>query len=487
MGLKKQVIKGMSWQAFAEIAAQIIRTITTIVLARILFPEDFGLVAMAGVFTGFASTINEIGLSAAIIQRKKVSEAQKSSAFWLNLGEGVVIFLIMAAISGFIARFYHEDVLKLIVIVSSTSFIISSLGTIHRALLMRKLLFKQLSIRNILGIFIYGASAISLGLIGYGYWSLIFAGLIGSLYSSMSLWFIIKWRPKLIFKWESIKQLMRFGFSYFGSKIFNYITTNVDNLLIGRLLGASSLGIYSISYRLALAPAQKVSSVISNVTFPAYSKIQDQKDRFLAAFLKVSRNIEFISYPLLFGLFATAPEFIKVVYSERWVEAIIPLQILCLAGAMKIIGTTYSSVLLAKGKTNLIFRISIFRTIFTLLAVFAGIKLGGIIGAAAAMSIIFFIFVLIFLFITTRLINMKLIQYATIVFPFVCASSIMAFAIFIFRFLNNNYFRLSDLAFLIISVIIGGLIYYLTIYILKRESIAEFFQIVRSVFSKRKS
>lgn len=484
MGLKEKTIKSIGWQAFEGFGSQLIKTGTTIVLARILFPEDFGLVAMAGVFIGFARTVNEIGLAPAIIQRKKIAEKHISSAFWLNLIEGVFIFLIMAAASGLIARFYNEPFLKSIIIVSSTAFIITSLGTIHRALLSKRMEFKRISIRDIVSNVAYAISTITMAALGYGVWSLVIGGLISIIVSNFSLWLILPWRPKLIFDWKSIRELMNFGSKILGAKIMNYIITHIDNLIIGRILGAAPLGLYSFAYRLATAPSSKVSDIISTVTFPAYSIIQSQKKRLANAFLKVSENITLITYPLLFGLFAVAPEFIKVIYSEKWSGAVIPLQILCLAGAMKIIGTTYSSVFLAKGRSDILFRVSFIRLLFTSIAVYLATKFFGLIGAAAAMGGMYFIFVPVLLTIATRMVNLKIIKYLQIISPYIVSSTLMAFIIFILRYLETNLFPVPDYVFLVISVILGAGIYIRLVYLWRRKSISNLFQIIKTLLKR---
>jgi PST family polysaccharide transporter len=288
------------------------------------------------------------------------------------VGTGIILFVLTVLVSPFVADFFKEDLVQPILIFTAIGLIIGSFSVVHRALLEKSLNFKKITIAEVCAALVSGIIAIFLAINGYGVWSLVFGGLAGNFISVIILWKISAWRPSLKFSFAHFKELFGFGGHVVGSRVLNYIDSNMDYLVVGKLLGTSALGYYTFAYHLITFPLHKISMIVTRVTFPAFSTIQDDNDTLRKGYLKVVRYISLITFPMIAGIFVVAPEFVVVVYGAKWAPMILPLQILCLAGALKSVGTTVSSILLSKGRADIQFKWNIFTAIVLPIAVIIG-------------------------------------------------------------------------------------------------------------------
>ena len=272
-------------------------------------------------------------------------------------------------------NFFREELVQPILIVSSINFIVGSFSVVPRTLFVKSLNFKKLAIVEISATFISGMLSILLAINGYGVWSLVLGGLSSSFISVLILWRLSPWRPSYKFSILHFKELFAFGSHVMGSSVLNYVDTNVDYLVVGKMIGASALGYYTLAYNLITFPLNKISTIVTRVTFPAFSIIQDDNKALQNGYLKAVRYISLITFPMLAGMFVVAPEFIVVVYGSKWAPMILPLQILCLAGALKSIGTTVGTILLSKGRADIQFKWNIFTVIVLTIAVLIRCKI----------------------------------------------------------------------------------------------------------------
>lgn len=455
--LIKSSTSGVLWTGISQFVSQVFQFIVIIILARILIPKEFGIVGMAAIFTGFISRFNELGLSSAIIQRKDVNEMHLSTSFWTSLGAGTILCILTALVSPYIADFFSEDLIHPILIVSSINFIVGSFSVIPRTLFVKSLDFKKLAIVEISATFISGMLSILLAFNGYGVWSLVLGGISSSFISVLILWRLSPWRPSYKFSVSHFKELFSFGSHVMGSNILNYIDTNVDYLVVGKMIGASALGYYTLAYNLMTFPLHKISTIVTRVTFPAFSKIQDDNNALQNGYLKAVRYISIITFPMLAGIFVVAPEFIVVIYGSKWVPVILPLQILCLAGALKSIGTTVGSILLSKGRADIQFKWNILTVIVLTIAVLIGVKYG-IVGVASMVTISTILLFFIIQKITNKLIDLSMYNYLKAIFPALFGSMTLIIAVEIYQRIITVY-GLTDAVMLISSVLIGIAVY----------------------------
>jgi PST family polysaccharide transporter len=269
MDLTTKTVQGVGWTGTSQFIRLLLQLGITAILARLLTPTDFGLLAMVVVFTNLVMIFRDFGLTAALIQRKGVTEEHLSSSFWINILTGLLLAFLLAALAPVIAYFYGEDRLTLIIIVLASTFFISSFGIVQTALFTKELNFKPLAVIEILAVAISGTIAVFMAFSGFGVWSLVWQQVISSFVIVISLWTLSSWRPKILFQWQRVKELLGFGLNLTGFSFVNYFNRNLDNLLIGKFLGSASLGFYNLAYQLLLFPLSNISSVIGRVMFKA--------------------------------------------------------------------------------------------------------------------------------------------------------------------------------------------------------------------------
>ena len=386
MSLKQKTIKGLFWSGASQAGKQISQIVVTAILARLLSPNDFGLLAMAAVFINFGMIFSEMGISSALIQKQDTHDRHFYSAFWLNVVVGAVLTLIFIAVSPLIAWFYKKPELLIILIVISVNYFISSFVVIQQTILTKEMDFKSLAIRDIIAVVLSGGIGIFMAYYGFGVWSLVFQSVTFTLFNAILLWFLSPWRPKYQFAKSDIKDIFGFSANMTGFNIVNYFARNIDQLLIGKILGAQALGYYSLAYKLMLYPLQNISWVIGKVMYPAYAKIQNELEKVKSAYLKMIKAVSLVSFPLMFWLFAAAPEFIIVLLGPQWKEIIILLRIFCLCGMVQSINTTVGNIILSQGKAGLQLRLGALGALCAAASVILGIK-WGIIGIAISYTL----------------------------------------------------------------------------------------------------
>jgi len=456
--LIKSTAFGILWTGTSQISVQGFRFIVIIILARLLYPEDFGLVGLAAIFIGLINAINELGLSAAIIQKKNIEEVHLSTSFWASVATGIILFLFTILASPYVADFFNEDLVEPLLIINSIGFIIGSFSVVHRAQLEKNLKFKKISIVEIVAACCSGIISIAMAFAGYGVWSLILGGLFGNFISVILLWKIFSWRPSLIFSFTHFKELFNFGGNVMSSRILNYIESNIDFIIIGKMLSALAFGYYSFAYSLILFPLRKVSIIVTRVVFPAFSILQDDNEILRKGYLKIVRYISLITFPMLSGLFVVAPEFITIVYGTKWTPMILPLQILCLTGILHSIGHTIGTILLSKGRADIQLKWNLFSSIVLTIAVIIGVQYG-IVGVAVAVTIAkVFLFPTIQL-ITNRLIDLSMFNYFKAIYPAIISSITLMIFVEVYQRLCLMVFDISGFYLLITSIFLGIIVY----------------------------
>ena len=386
MNLKTRTIRGIGWSATAQIAQLLMQILILAILARLLTPSDFGLIAMVAVFSNFVSVFANFGLSSAIIQKKEISDETLSSTFWINVGLGALLTLALAASAPLIAAFYSEPRLIPLVVFISTTFFIASFGSVQTALLTKSMNFKALAVINVCAVGITGSISVFLAFSGYGVWSLAWSMVLNPLISVVFTWIYSRWVPHFSFGLQHVKGLLGFGANLTGFSFVNYFARNADNFLIGRFLGAAPLGFYNIAYNLLLFPLNNISSVIGNVMFPALSIIQHDKQMVREAYVTSNRYIAVVSFPLMTWLLVAAPQVIRVVFGPKWVSAIVLVQILALTGLTQSIGTNTGWIYLSQARTDILLKVGIFSTIIYLVSFAVGLR-WGVEGVAIAYTI----------------------------------------------------------------------------------------------------
>jgi O-antigen/teichoic acid export membrane protein len=382
---RRRIISSIGWSSFSHIADQIMNFIIIMILSWLLTPAQFGLVGMVTVFTNFAIFINSFGLGEAVIQKQEVDDVQLNTVFWINLLVGALLTVIFILLKSLIADFYNEPALDMITFVISFNFLILSVKSVQRALIIKKMDFRTITKVDLLAQGTAGIIAISCVFLGLGVWSLVVRALSYSLFIVILLWYYSNWRPKLVFDLSKVKTMIKFGVNLMGSNVSNYWSNNMDNLLIGKFIGAFSLGIYSRAFGLMLLPIRQFSNVLAKVMFPALSSINDDIIRVKSIFLRTTRAIALVSFPLMVGVIVLAKPLILFLFGERWGDVIPLIQVLSFTGLLLSISMAYRWIYMSQGKTDLLFRFNLFEGIIRIIAIVIGLK-WGITGVAIAIT-----------------------------------------------------------------------------------------------------
>lgn len=421
--LKAQTITGISWSAISQVVNQGFIFVISIVLARILGPAVYGLIGMITVFTGFAAVFGNLALGAAIIQRKDLEERHLNAAFWSNLTMGTTLTIIMAGIAPILARFYEEPALLMLTAVIAFKYIIDSLYVVQLALLQRSMRFKAMAGIQIGSNVISGLVGIAMALCGMRAWSLVAQTLGASIALTIISWRVGGWCPHFSFEFRAFKELFGFSAYALGFDIVNYWARSLDQLLIGRFVGASALGIYSRAYHLMLMPLTQVSQVLGRVMFPALSSIQDDKPRVKRAYLKATSIIAIITFPMMTGLFAVSDHFILALLGQKWADVIPVLKIFCWVGMIQSIFTTVGWLYMSQGRTGLYFVMGLVNSAVIIIAFIIGIH-WSIMGVAWAYSIAILVLWCPSCIISGRLIGITFFELLrNLAPPFLCALS----------------------------------------------------------------
>lgn len=420
--LRQQTVSGVGWASFTQISKQGIQFIISVVLARILSPEDFGLVGMVLVFTGFAALFGEMGFGAALIQREVLEERHYSSIFWLNFLLGILLTGLIAMLAPVIANFYDEPRLVPLTTIIAINFMISSLGIVQTALLNRRMNFRLIAAVEMIAVLVAGGVAIFLAWAGYGVWSLGWQLVITTTIMVIGFWTVNGWRPKLLFDWQAVKELLGFSGNLLGFNSFNYWSRNADNLLVGRFLGTGELGIYTRAYTTMLLPISQVTNVLSRVMFPALSRVQHDKVRVKRIYLRSIALIALISFPMMMGLFVLAEPFILTLYGAKWIRVVSVIQILSLVGMVQSIVASVGWIYQSQGRTDWMFKWGLLVGSMGILSFIVGIAWGTIEAVALSYAIMNILLLYWNLSIPGKLIDMSFFEVvSTLKGTFTCA------------------------------------------------------------------
>jgi O-antigen/teichoic acid export membrane protein len=364
------------WTIGSLAGNQAVNFVIQILFLRLLSPTEFGLIAMAAVFTGFAGMIADLGLGAALVQKADATEEHYSAVFWFALALGFALFVVFAVTAPFVATFYHEPRLTLLTMALALHFPIGAFTAIHYTLLQKRLQFRILGIIGMTANLLSSVTALLAASYGLGVWSLIIQQLASALISTVFLLISCPWRPKTPFNKHALQDVMRFSLSVFAFNIFNYSIRNAGNLILGRSLGAVAVGLYNRAYSIMLLPLSFVSYRVGEVIFPAFCLIQESPDRIARIYLRTIRVIALVTFPLMIGLWSVSDRFVQTVLGGQWLDIIPLLKVGCFVGMVESIGGMNGPIYLACGKANLRLKVVLIIAPLSVLAMVIGLKWG---------------------------------------------------------------------------------------------------------------
>ena len=441
---KKLVASGIFWNFLQLVVNQSFAFGLKLLLAKLLFPSQFGLVGMAVVFTGFVQVLNDLGVGSALVQRKEedLRDAHFHTAFWVGVIWSVGLYLIISfGVARGAALFYHEPMLQQIIPVLSIGILVSPVNLVHKAQLTKQMNFKKLAFIDNTTNIIAGVIALIMAVMGAGVWALVFNS-VANFFFAMPLYFnATKWKPAFILEKQAFKDVFGFGVYTTGSNILNYLYNNIDYLLIGKLLGASALGIYTLAFVLTDTFRSRLMAVINSVMYPIYGKKQNDPELLKKYYLKVILfNCLFI-FPIMTYFIVAGDQFVVKIFGSKWSGTVAPLQILSLSVMLHILVSGNTALLRGLGKPGLEMKQQILKAVIFLPSLAIGIYYYGILGAAWAILLNKLVVVLVAQYTFNYLIPIKItfIEFLiAIKNPVIAAAATMIVA-YVLKLMGINY------------------------------------------------
>lgn len=457
---------------------------TTAVLARLLLPKEFGGMAMSVAVTELAALFSNFGLQSIIVQQKKTCRLQLDTVFWFNLLLGVILTCLVVIASFFAGPFFNNDDVGAVLRLAAITFILEELRVPHQALLYRLMDFRTDFIIQTSGLVVRSIGAISLAYLGLGVFSLVLGPLIAQVFMNILIWTIIPYRPRFRFDLKYVNKNIKVSSFYFGSGILHYCNTNLDIILIGRLLGVLQLGYYQSARALTDELRSRISTPLQRVLFPAYSQIQTEPERFRQAILRSTAMLSLIVTPLGLGIAATSNELVYILYGNNWLPMIPLLEVIAIAGTMRATLAVATPIFNAINRVGTSLRLNTINTAIFFLSIWVGSHWGAIgICWGGVVSAMFFSLVTIGGF---RLVGLGLRKLLTALLPTYMAGLFMYCVV---QFLHD---ALTDqgvtVAIRLVLLIISGAISYLVFLgLFFRPLLLDALSIVKSMVRARKT
>ncbi|MBV9081672.1 MAG: MOP flippase family protein [Acidobacteriaceae bacterium] len=387
-GLTRRALAGSAWSTLAMVGRQVLTVASLATVARVVGPGAYGLMGMATVIIAFISNFRDLGTAVAIVQRPAISRTLLSSLFWINALLGVLMCLTVALTAPLAGRFFHQPILVNILRLLSLSLLVASAGVVHNAILTRDMSFRILAFIDFGSALASYLVALVCAYAGLGVWSLVFASLTASVTTTIPYWMACGFRPRFEFHVNEVKSIAKFSSNLSAFGFVNYACRNADNAIVGRVLGTVPLGFYQMAYNMMLTPLQNISSVIAQVLFPAFSRIQDDDERFRSAYVRACMLTGLLTFPVMAGLAVVANPLVRALLGTKWLGTIPIFEILAPVGLVQSVMTTVGIIYQAKARTDLMFRWSLVTLVTVVTAFLIGVRFGAA-GVAAAYAIAF--------------------------------------------------------------------------------------------------
>lgn len=437
--LKSKTQKGLTWNLIERFATEGVQFIFGILLARILSPEDYGLIAMPLVFLAIAQCFIDSGFSTALIRKPDINEKDYSTAFYFNIGVGVVCYTILFFTSPLIAAFYNQPILSDLLKFTALATLFNPLCAVQQAILTRKMDFRAQAIISLIGALISGVIGLVMAYGGYGVWSLVFQQVGGYVIRTILFWAIVKWRPVKQWSTESFKYLWGFGSKVLVQGIISTIYENLYPIVIGKYYSANDLGNYTRARQFSKIPSSDITGVLFRVVLPVFSSIQDENERLTSVFSRMIKLSAFCIFPIMLGLSAVADPLVRLLLTDRWEGCIILLQVMCFTLMWYPIHAINLTILTAKGRSDLTLKLEIIKKIIgvtvLVLTVRHGIVLMVIAGIPATL-----LGLVVNTYYTKRIINKGLISQMKDLVPIFISSFVMWGVIRAFMLISTNLY-----------------------------------------------
>lgn len=469
MSLRRKTFTAVRWTTVSSASKALLSVASITVLARLLVPDDYGLIAMVSAVMGFAGLFADLGANSAFVQRQDITQEQRSSLFWLNVSMSAGMAILVIVLSPLFAQFFGDPRLAPLMMLSSTTFVLVALGQQVKMSAEKELDFKIIVIIEISAVFIGFVTAVLAALSGWGVYSLVASGIVGSAAATVFYWIIVArgWRPMWRLRLNDIRSFLGFGSAIVADNIVNYINRTVDIFIGGRLLGVTELGLYSVPRTLVLQLSGMVNSIVTRVGFPLIAKVQSDTTQVRSIYLKTLNMTAAFNAPLYVGIAFFAPDIVAIVLGPGWDRSGALLRILALWGGLRATGNPVGSLLYGMGRAGLSLKWNLSLLLIVPPVVWIGSEKGPEGMAWALLFLQIGLFIPAWYFLVRPLCHARLLEYSIAALrPFFLAGLAIAIAYGVASQSESAYFRV------IIGVSIAAPLYFSLSYVGNREWVA---------------
>ena len=478
MSLKKKSIRGVFWSLINLILTRGASFFATVLLARILTPEDFGLLGMIMIFMGIGTTLLNSGLSQSLIRANDVDEIDYATVFYTNIGISIFVYILIFILAPYVSVFYEIEILTIIIRVYSIGFLISATSSIQTAILTKEMEFKKITGYQIPATVISIFSGIFLAMLDYGVWSLVWMFLINQLIRSIVFWYKSKWKPALVFDVKKLQKHFNFGYKLMLSGLINTAYNNIYNVIFGKYYALNILGFYERSFTFQHYITATITETISNVSYPLLSKIQDDRQKMIEVFKKIIKITFFILCPIMLGIIPISNSLFEFLLGEKWIGAVPFFKILCLSGILYPLHFLNINLLKVLGRSDLFLKIEIYKKLVGVSLILLLFRFG-IDGLLASILITSFIGFFINTYYTQKLIGYGAIKQILDLLPTFILSIISTGVIFYFSNILRDFNLILQI---LIPLFMGAFFFISSSLILKLSPVIEILNLKKTLY-----
>jgi teichuronic acid exporter len=475
--LLSKTLSGFFWNLSERVGIQVIQFIPTIILARLLAPEQFGLIGMLSLFIALANTFLDSGFSNALIQKKDADYVDECSMFYFNLFIGALLTLALFLAAPLIANFYRQPSLTGLTRALSFGILIEAFDLVQTTRLTRSLDFKTQLKATLLGTLVSGLAGIAAAYLGCGVWSLVIQSLTDDILSTMTLWIICDWRPALVLSVKSLKGMFGFGSRLLLSSLVSTFFNNLNQAFIGKVFSAASLGLYTRASSLTSVVIDATSNTLGRVLYPAFASVQDDLERLKRGFRKSITLTTFVHFPMMVGLVVVARPLIVILFSAKWLGCVLFLQLLCISGLLYPLHLINLDILKAKGRSDLFFRLEVIKRTLIIISIIITYR-WGISAMLTGQIVVSVIAYFLNSYYSEKMIGYSVRTQILDVLPSFVISCLMGGGAFLagyFIKLSNNFILL------IVQTGVGAALYLLLHWIRKSEPLLEIIELAKQI------
>lgn len=475
MGYSRSVIlKSFIWKLLEKTSVQGVSFIVTIILARLITPEEYGLVALIMIFISLANVIIDGGLNTALIQKNESDNVDFSTIFFFSILISIFLYILLFFLSPIIAGFYSQPQLIPIIRILGINLIFFSFNSIQRAYVSKNMLFKKLFYSGFIAVLISGFIGIVLAYKGYGVWALVIQSILSQLFITIVMWFTVKWRPQFVFSYQRFKTLFDYGWKIFGTNLIIALFVNIRSLIIGKMFTPCTLAFFDKGKQFPSIIMDNINTSIQTILFPVFSNEQDDRIRVKSIMRRSIKTSTLFIFPLMIGLMVTAKPLILILLTEKWISIVPFIQIFSIAYLLKPIQTANVEAIKSLGYSNITFKLELIKKVVELIILVISVFLG-VYAIAWGVVVYNFISLFINLYPNIKLLNYGFKEQFGDILPMFFISLLMGLIIYFIQYLH-----ISNLLILIIQFVLGVFVYSLLCYLFKLDSFLYLLNLIKS-------